>query len=79
MLGPTLAKHVWALAHGIDHRPVVTEHEEKSISAEHTYAEDCHDPEIIHQTIVRLVERVGQRLRRSKKKARTAQIRAFND
>jgi DNA polymerase-4 len=52
------------LAHGIDPRPVVTESESKSVSAETTFEQDLHDAELLHQKILQLSEKVARRLRK---------------
>ena len=64
-LGASFGRHVWCLAHGLDDRAVETEREAKSISAEHTYDQDCRDPERVRQTLIELTEKVGWRLRRA--------------
>jgi DNA polymerase-4 len=51
-------------ARGIDERPVVTEHEVKSISRETTFAQDVTDLVTLKRTLSRLSEDVGRRLRR---------------
>jgi DNA polymerase-4 len=65
MVGPGLAAHALALAFGRDDRPVETEYEAKSISAENTYDEDCDDPEALRETLVGQAEHVGWRMRRA--------------
>jgi DNA polymerase-4 len=52
-------------ARGIDPRPVVTEHEAKSISKETTFAADVSDPRELRLTLRRLSDGVGRRLRRA--------------
>jgi DNA polymerase-4 len=74
-VGTSLADHLWRLSRGEDERPVVTEREEKSISNEETFEEDCDDRERVRQTLIELTEKVGRRLRRSGKLARTGQIK----
>jgi nucleotidyltransferase/DNA polymerase involved in DNA repair len=59
--GYDLARH----SRGIDERPVVTEHEAKSISQETTFARDITDGSILQQETLRhQSEQVGYRLRR---------------
>ncbi len=78
--GPALARHVHELAFGRDERAVVTKYDEKSISSEHTFLEDCSDRDVIWQTMVEQVEHVGWRLRRSGKLARVSQLKIrFDD
>lgn len=79
-LGPSLAHHVWTLARGLDDRPVETHWEEKSISNETTFDQDCPDPDIWRQTLIELAENVGRRLREAGKTARTVDIKVrFGD
>jgi nucleotidyltransferase/DNA polymerase involved in DNA repair len=56
-------RDLWNLANGCDDRPVEPEQEAKSIGAEHTFAEDTADREMLRKTILELADRVGQRLR----------------
>ena len=57
-------RDLWDLANGRDDRPVEPEQEAKSIGAEHTFAEDTTDRELLRRTILELADRVGRRLRR---------------
>jgi len=50
-------------ARGIDNRPIVTEHETKSISQETTFARDVLDGRVLRKTLLEQSESVGQRLR----------------
>jgi DNA polymerase-4 len=52
-------------AHGIDERPVVNEHEIKSISQEITFMRDVSDDKTLASTLRNLSEQVGWRLRQS--------------
>lgn len=70
---------VWDLVRGRDERPVATHWEEKSISGETTFDEDCQDRDAVRQTLLEQVERVGARLRKAGKLARTAQIKVRLD
>jgi len=79
-LGNAFGEHLWRLCRGLDDRPVVTEREAKSISNEHTFIEDCDDPAVVRQVLVRLTEQVGRRLRQSEKVASNGQIKLrFDD
>ncbi len=49
--------------------------EPKSISHEHTFARDTNDPELIHSTLVHLVQKVAHRLRDHKMIARTITLK----
>ncbi len=56
---------LWRHACGIDARPVVTEHETKSVSKETTFAQDVRDAETLKRTLRKLADGVGWRLRKS--------------
>jgi DNA polymerase-4 len=49
-------------ARGIDERPVVTEHERKSVSQERTFARDLRDAEALQRQLWRLSRGVAQHL-----------------
>ena len=49
--------------------------QEKSISREHTFTEDCHNMAIIHQRLLELTEDVGFQLRKAGLKASTIYIK----
>jgi DNA polymerase-4 len=59
--GRDLARH----ARGQDDRPIVTEHEIKSISQETTFSVDVRDDKVIEKTLRELSEQVGRRLRKN--------------
>ena len=74
--GPTFGPRLWQLAHGIDDRAVEAgTREEKSISHEETFAEDVAGRARLRQELLELVEKVGRRLRRAERQARTVQIK----
>jgi DNA polymerase-4 len=52
------------LALGVDERPVVPEHEAKSLGRETTFESDTSDPEVLRETLAELSEEVARRLRR---------------
>ena len=58
------ALHLHELALGIDERPVVPEHEAKSIGRESTFETDSRDSDLLRQTLADLSEDVARRLRR---------------
>ncbi len=74
-LGESSGPHLYALAMGRDERPVSDREPEKSISAEHTYSENQAEPEVWHQTMVKLTEKVGRRLRKTEYWATCIQIK----
>jgi DNA polymerase-4 len=80
VLGEASGRHLHALAHGIDDRPVVPDREPKSIGHEETFATDLHDPAALDRELVRLSDSVGTRLRRHGYAARTVTIKVrFHD
>ena len=68
------------LSMGIDDRPVVAEHEAKSISHETTFGADVDDASTMRVWLLDLAEQVGARARRLRLKGRTVFIKVrFND
>ena len=63
LLGESLSAHLLALAFGEDTRDVETLFEEKSLSREHTFLEDCKDRETVRDVLKGLADEVGQRVR----------------
>jgi DNA polymerase-4 len=57
-------EHIHKLAHGIDHRPVVSEWRRKSISVENTYAEDLPDLAACLLKIPELIDSLDRRMQR---------------
>ena len=60
---------------GKDDRPVVEEHEAKSMSAERTFSEDISDPKRLEATLLRLSERVGRRMRKHQVVGSTVRVK----
>jgi DNA polymerase-4 len=69
--GRDMARH----ARGQDERPVVTEHEIKSISQEVTFSRDVRDDESLERTLVELSAEVGRRLRRNELAGTTVKLK----
>src|SRR5512139_3747081 len=69
--GRDLARH----ARGIDDRPVVTEHETKSISQEVTFSKDVRDDRLLEQTIREQSSEVGRQLRRNNLAGKTIKLK----
>ncbi len=69
--GRDLARH----ARGMDERPVVTEHELKSISQEVTFARDLRDDAALEATLRDLSAQVGRRLRRENLAGTTVKLK----
>lgn len=70
-----MGSHLYALARGIDERPVVPERKAKSISRETTFLEDIYDPETLKGMLFELTEEVAAELREEDLLARTVQIK----
>lgn len=70
------AEQLWQLAHGNDSRPVVSEHEAKSISQETTFPRDVGEREVLRAWLLDLAEQVAWRLRRHGLKGRTVHLKA---
>jgi len=62
-------------ARGIDNRPIVLEHEAKSISQEITFARDVVDHQTLVKTIENQAQRVSHQLRKDSLTARTIKIK----
>lgn len=62
-------------ASGIDERPVVADRAEKSVSAEETFADDMAAPREMERELLRLADRVAERLRRKRLIAGTVQVK----
>jgi nucleotidyltransferase/DNA polymerase involved in DNA repair len=69
--GRDLAKH----SKGIDDRPIVTEHETKSISQEITYSRDVRDDLVLQKTLHEMSTEVGKQLRRNNLAGKTIKLK----
>lgn len=58
---------LWQKANGIDDRPVVPFHEQKSISTENTFETDTIDMSFLNKELVRMTEHIGFKLRTENK------------
>ncbi|MBN2473287.1 MAG: DNA polymerase IV [Pirellulales bacterium] len=68
-------RHLWQLAHGLDDRTVVPDHQAKSISHETTFAIDVADREVLRAWLLELTGQVARRLRRHGLRGRTVQLK----
>lgn len=76
LLGSAGGQHLYALARGEDNRQVHREPvQEKSISREETFREDCRDLEVVRHCLLGLCEEVGSRLRAAGLLAGCAQLK----
>ena len=80
-LGDETGEHFWRLCRGVDHRPVVTEQEVKSISQEKTYGQFLApaDRETIERELFRMSDKVAARLRARELWGRTVQLKARDE
>lgn len=69
--GPALVE----LAQGIDPRPVVTEHETKSLGVERTFDVDLTDPALLDRAVLALADECARRLRRAELRAGAVAIK----
>jgi DNA polymerase-4 len=69
--GRELARH----ARGEDNRPLVTEHETKSISQENTFNRDIRDDKVLEKTLYDQSVQVARRLRESNLMAATIKLK----
>jgi DNA polymerase IV len=69
--GRDLSRH----SKGIDDRPVVTEHETKSISQEVTFSKDVRDDKVLEQTIREQSSEVARQLRKNNLAGKTIKLK----
>jgi len=62
-------------ASGIDRRPVIVSHADKSISSEETFEKDLDSIADLHRELLRLTEKTSQRLRAKRLAAGTLQVK----
>jgi DNA polymerase-4 len=75
LVGQAHGAALYRLARADDDRPVVTDREAKSVSAEETFARDLTDPARLTAEIDALAVRVGSRLQRSGTSGRTVTLK----
>lgn len=69
--GRDLAKH----SKGIDDRPIVIEHETKSISQEITYSKDVREDAVLEKTLREMAAEVGKQLRKNNLAGKTIKLK----
>jgi DNA polymerase-4 len=74
-LGDAHGRHLHALSHAIDDRPVVPDQKPKSIGHEETFPRDVHDAGRLGHEVVRMADGVASRLRRSDYAGRTVTLK----
>jgi DNA polymerase IV len=75
LVGQAHGSALYRLARADDDRPVITDREAKSVSAEETFARDLTDPARLTAEIDALAVRVGSRLQRSGTSGRTVTLK----
>jgi len=75
LVGQSAGAGLYRLARADDDRPVVTDREAKSVSAEETFARDVTDPARLAAEVDALAGRVGTRLQRSGTSGRTVTLK----
>ncbi|GIW73828.1 MAG: DNA polymerase IV [Phycisphaerales bacterium] len=73
-----LGERLYERCRGIDDRPVVTDHQAKSIGHERTFAQDLRSIEACRAQVVDLAERVAWRLRRAGRAAGVLTLKVRN-
>jgi len=68
-------EHFWQLVRGLDDRPVETDREARSISHEHTFAQDVADLDHVRAVLLDQTEHVAARLRRHGRLAATVVLK----
>jgi DNA polymerase-4 len=73
--GEKLGAHLYALANGLDERPVVTDRAAKSIGHEMTFSDDLVGRDEVLEVLLQLSEMVGRRLRRAGQRAGVVRLK----
>ena len=80
MLGRASGRHLHALAHNRDSRPVQIRRRRRSIGAQHALGRAPRSPDAVDATLVALVDRVTRRMRAARRVGRTVVLRLrFDD
>ncbi|HWL44757.1 MAG TPA: DNA polymerase IV [Ilumatobacter sp.] len=75
MLGAAAGRHLFALAHNRDPRPIDTGRRRKSIGAQHALGRGPRDVTEIEPILLGLVDKVARRLRAAERRGRTVTVR----
>jgi DNA polymerase-4 len=80
ILGVASGRHLHALAHNLDPRPVLPRRRRRSIGAQRAIGRGPHPPESVDATLTALIDRTTRRLRDADRSARTVVLRLrFDD
>lgn len=74
-LGPHAGRHLRALAHNLDPRPVDTGRRDRSMGAQRALGQKVRTREELRRELLALAEKVGARLRKAERVARTVTVR----
>lgn len=74
-VGDAHGRHLEALSHAVDPRPVVTDRVAKSIGHEETFTHDHHEHATLDPLLAQMADAVSARLRRHGLRSRTVQIK----
>jgi DNA polymerase-4 len=75
MLGPAAGRHLHALAHNRDPRPVRVGRRRGSVGSQRAFGRSRKSPEAVDEILVSLVDRVSRRLRGARRAGRTVVLR----
>jgi DNA polymerase-4 len=75
MLGKASGRHLHALAHNHDPRPVRVGQRRRSIGAQRALGRSSRTPEDLEATLAQLIDRVARRMRTAKRSCRTVVLR----
>ena len=75
MLGPAVGRHLHALAHNRDPRPVEVGRRRRSVGSQRAIGRGPHSAEDIDASLVALADRVARRLRKGRRIGRTVVLR----
>lgn len=75
MLGKASGRHLHALAHNQDPRPVRVGQRRRSIGAQRAIGWSTHTPDELDAVLAQLIDRTARRLRRAKRSCRTVVLR----
>lgn len=68
-------KHLYKIIRGIDDRPIITQHESKSVGIERTFSSDMEYGEAMTQTLDKLIDGLDSRLKKKGKKGKTLTLK----
>ena len=80
MLGRAVGRHIYALAHNLDPRPVETKRRRRSMGSQRALGRKRRTPDELDTIVVGIADRLGRRLRAANRVCRTVTLRLrFDD